>query len=170
MRITQESLKEIFDYDPSTGLFHHRTSRGGVWAGSIAGCLDSTTGYVRVRVYGKKYAAHRLAILYMTGESVADGMTVDHINGDRADNRFDNLRICTNAENSCNVKPHKDNPTGFKGIQERNGKWRVMLGVDYKKVHVGTFPSKEAAARAYDLAATQYFKNFARHNFPREAA
>jgi hypothetical protein len=165
MNFSQEYLKSILDYDPSTGLFHHKTNYGGVWAGTVAGCLDSTTGYVRVRVRGKKYAAHRLAVFYMTGQPVPSGMSIDHINGDRSDNRFENLRICTNIENSFNTKPHKDNLTGLKGIQERKGKWRAMLGFNHKKVHLGSFASKEEAAAAYDLAAATYFKEFARPNF-----
>ena len=164
MNLTQEELRALIDYDPSTGAFHRRTNHGGVWAGSVAGCLDPTTGYVRIRIRGKKYAAHRLAILYITGQAVPADLTVDHINGDRADNRFENLRTCTNAENSRNTKPHKDNPTGFKGIQERKGKWRAILGLNYKKVHLGSFSSKEAAAAAYDLAAVHHFENFARPN------
>lgn len=91
---------------------------------------------------------------------------IDHINGDGLDNRVENLRICSRKNNSRNRKLSKNNTSGYKGVIwiNRLNKWRARIKVDYKTIHLGYFVSKDDAARAYNLAASKYFGDFARLN------
>ena len=96
-----------------------------------------------------------------------DGMETDHINGDRLDNRRENLRVCKRSENSKNQKKRADNISGYKGVSwsKPNRKWRATIMMDYKTVHLGYFDDKQVAARAYDEAACKLYGEFARTNF-----
>ena len=112
--ITQEYLKELFHYCPDSGLFTRKTSRGGMFAGSIAGHLK-TDGYIRIKVDRISYLAHRLSWLYVTG-SFPD-YQIDH------DNRFANLRSVGHGENNRNhtisIKTNQE-LLGFVGTSEIN--------------------------------------------------
>lgn len=93
-----------------------------------------------------------------------DEMYIDHINGDRLDNRKCNLRVCTNIQNSWNRKINKGRK--YKGIcfEKRRGKWKVYIDVNKKRISLGYFDSEEDAARIYNKAAEKYFGEFARLN------
>lgn len=99
-------------------------------------------------------------------------LSVDHINGNILDNRKSNLRICTHAENTRNRGIRSDNKTGFKGVSlsESGRRFAARIKVNYKNIRLGYFEKKEDAARAYDKAAREFHGEFARLNFPDEAA
>lgn len=156
-RITKEVLDQHFSYDPHTGLFT-RISRpcNRVKAGDVATC-KSSEGYVHFRVEGTLYRAHRLAWLTMTGEWPET--QIDHINGDRADNRFSNLRLVTNGENQQNrrharIDNKSSNCMGV-GFFRPQGKWRARIQVNKKSVLLGYFDSEAAASNAYQKAKQQ---------------
>ena len=95
------------------------------------------------------------------------GMQVDHINGDRLDNRRENLRIVTNWQNQMNRGMTINNSSGYKGVRlRRSGKWEAQIRVNKKAIFLGRFYDKLDAAHAYDDAAKKYFGEFARLNFP----
>lgn len=106
--ITQNALKELLHYDPKTGFFFWRKS------GKKAGCLDKSNLYVKIRVNYHIYYAHRLVFLYMNGNFPSH--QVDHINGNRSDNRYKNLRYANNCINQKNMKLAKTNKTGLSGV------------------------------------------------------
>lgn len=89
--LTAERLRELFRYDPSTGEFTRRVG------------TTNPDGCVMVSVDGRQYRANRLAVLYMTGAWPSPDQVVDHINRVRTDDRWDNLRVCTPAENNSNA-------------------------------------------------------------------
>ena len=91
-------------------------------------------------------------------------MQVDHINMNTLDNRRENLRICTSAENSRNKGKCKRNKSGFKGVdwQKQLKKWRAQIQYNYKTIHLGLFSSPELAHKAYCEAAVKYYGEFAR--------
>jgi hypothetical protein len=92
------------------------------------------------------------------------GLMVDHINGDTLDNRPENLRICSHAENMRNRKIHKNNRSGFKGVyfaKDRN-KWRAQIRSAGKKFTLGYFSSPEAAHKEYVKAAAAHHGDFSR--------
>uniref|UniRef100_A0AAU8GJY0 HNH endonuclease motif-containing protein n=1 Tax=Salmonella phage PMBT31 TaxID=3153514 RepID=A0AAU8GJY0_9CAUD len=96
--ITQELLKELFEYNPDTGDFIRKVSKGRAKAGTIAGSPDKD-GYIFIGINRKRYAAHRLAFLYMEGY-IPD--LVHHLNNIRKDNRWCNLKDATSQENNRN--------------------------------------------------------------------
>lgn len=89
---------------------------------------------------------------------------VDHIDGDGLNNQRANLRPASDAQNSKNKKMHRDNTTGFKGVFDFHGKYQAAICVDYRRIHLGTFPDRASAARAYNDAAIKYHGEFARLN------
>jgi hypothetical protein len=95
------------------------------------------------------------------------GLIVDHVNGDRLDNRKANLRICDAAENTRNRKRPANNTSGFKGVSRhwRGGRWNVQIQVDGKFLRIGTYADPVAAAVHYDRAALEHFGSYARLNF-----
>ena len=112
--LTQDYLKSILHYDPDTGIFRWAKRRA-TWipAGTIAGSTCEK-GYAIIVINYKIYRAHRLAWLYMTGSHPPE--FIDHINLDRKDNRFCNLRLSTRAQNMQNFRIRPDNKSGVKGV------------------------------------------------------
>lgn len=99
--------------------------------------------------------------------SVFDSKTIiDHINGNGLDNRKDNLRICTQAENTRNRSKSLNNTSGFKGVywHKYDKKWHAQIIINYKKIHLGIFTCKIEAAQAYNQAAIKYHGEFAQLN------
>jgi hypothetical protein len=96
-----------------------------------------------------------------------DGMDTDHINGNRLDNRKDNLRICNNTQNAQNANIRKDNKSGYKGVcfVNRDKKWSARIQKQKIRVSLGNFNTPEDAAKMYDEAAKELHGEFAKLNF-----
>jgi len=107
---------------------------------------------------------HRLVV------DTPKGMSTDHINGDGLDNRKQNLRICTHAENQRNRGPQKNNKSGFKGVywQKNRKTWYARIQHNKKLLYLGCFKDKKEAAKAYDRKAIELHGEFAWLNFPIE--
>lgn len=116
-------------------------------------------GYARRLGKDKKIYMHRILMNPPTGK------VVDHINGDKLDNRRSNLRICNHAENLRNHKPLRNNTSGFIGVSRSNNKWRAYAGPRDSVKHLGTFDTPEEAARVRDAFAAQTYGEFAKFNF-----
>lgn len=162
--LTRERLKELLWYNPYTGLFfwqvHHPRTR--VTAGDIAGCIHRTHRYICIKIDKKLYMAHRLVFLYMTGKWPKD--QVDHINRNRKDNRWCNLREATNQQNAANRRAHPTNRIGLKGvILSSNGKYIGQIKVNQKTKQLGSFDTPEEAHDAYCKAAKEAFGEYARN-------
>lgn len=156
-------VRELLSYNPTSGEFRWRISRGGAVAGAMAG-TPSAANYRQIRVDGTYYLAHRLAWLYVHGEwPTAD---LDHINCIRNDNRIANLRLATRSQNRANARRPRHNSSGFKGVDfhKNKGKWRARVQKDNKVVHVGRFATAEQAHEAYAAMANELFGEFARPN------
>jgi hypothetical protein len=147
--IDQTRLKQVLDYLPLAGLFiwNNPTNRR-VKKGSQAGTICSD-GYVAITIDGQKYMAHRLAYLYMVGSMPED--QIDHIDRDRANNKWQNIRSCSPRENQRNTKVRLNNTSGFSGVtwhKDRN-RWRARIhnneGVE---VSLGSFVKKQDAINA----------------------
>lgn len=143
----------MLNYDPQTGLFTHKVNGHKRKAGAVTGRLD-TKGYVRVRLLGYEFKAHRLAWLLTYG--MWPTAEIDHINGCPSDNRIMNLRDVSVAENGWNrAKAMRNNKTGVLGVCEMNGKFVAQIGVDGKRVRLGAYDTVEEATAAYGKAKAE---------------
>jgi len=143
---TLERLRELLDYDPSTGTFTWLVSRGNAIAGSIAGCVNGE-GYWQIQIDGKRYYAHRLVWLHVHGVWPAN--QIDHINGVKDDNRLANLREATQSENKRNTGTYRNSTSGVKGVHfyKATGKYQAQSKLNGKLHHLGYHATLEAAAR-----------------------
>jgi len=160
--LTAEKLRELLSYDPDTGLFtwRKRTSNR-VTAGSVAGHPCRRDGRLMIGIGGKVYLAHRLAWLHVHGTMPKE---IDHVDGDPTNNRLNNLRECSHAQNQKNLKRAKHNTSGFKGVHYHRGagKWRARIQSDGKTKSLGLHQTPEAAHAAYCGAALELHGDFAR--------
>jgi len=117
--ITQEYLKSIITYNPDTGIFVRKNGRIPKYVGK--------NGYMQISIQYKKYYLHRLAWLYMYG--FMPEKEIDHINGNKSDNRICNLREATRTQNRHNTKVSKRNKSGHKNISLHTTSklWRVVM-------------------------------------------
>ena len=146
-----EELLSILRYEPGTGLlFWVRPPRRGIRAGTQAG--KYAKGSLRVTYKGVSYGAHRIAWSIYYG-SIPQDMDIDHKDTNPDNNRIENLRLATAAQNRANVAVSKRSVTGLKGAQWRpdRKKWSSRIAVDGKIKHLGYFNSPEEAHQAYML-------------------
>jgi hypothetical protein len=131
--------------------------------GDVAGHVD-WQGYRAVKIDGYKYSAARLIWMWMTGE----WHEVDHINLQRADDRWVNLRKATRSQNCANKGVfYKPNKYGFRGVKRISRfKYAAVIAKDGKEEYIGAYGTPELAALAYDVAAKRVHGEFARFNFP----
>jgi len=117
-------------------------------------------GYAVCNISRKKIRLHRLIT------NAPYDMEVDHINGNKLDNRNYNLRICTKAENQRNRSKQSNNSSGYKGVSWHKGmnKWTANIGINGKREYIGSFSDKDEAARAYNQAAIKHHGEFAKLN------
>jgi len=132
-----------------------KKSKPGMKLSGIAGSLGNK-GYIRLKVDGRQYQAHRVAWLIMTGEWPEND--IDHINHDRADNRFINLREATCMENARNQKLRKTNKSGVCGVRlnKKKTKWDAQIQVVGKIIHLGAFDKFENAVKVRKEAEEKY--------------
>jgi hypothetical protein len=154
--LTAEQIKNALDYDTNTGVFVWKTRPSkAVKAGDIAGCIEKRIGYVTIGIAGRVYKAHRLAWLYVYGEW-PKGL-IDHINGNKTDNRIANLRDVFADGNSQNIrKPNRRNKSGFMGVIWFQNKWRASMSVNGKSKWLGDYSTPEEAHQVYLEAKRKY--------------
>lgn len=159
---TSERVRELFDYDPETGLFTARTAKGNRLT-KFSGYLRPD-GYVDLMVDGAKYRAHRIAWLHVFGKW-PEGV-IDHIDRNRSNNRLANLRDVTPAYNMHNSE-RSGTRGGKAGIERRpSGRFRVKLSVGGKQYTVGTFDSEKEAADAYFSAKYKLHPGYVPQKLP----
>jgi hypothetical protein len=151
--LTLARLKEVMEYDPDTGHFRWKVSRrAGCSAGDIAGVVYPK-GYRYIKIDQQRHGAHRLAMFYMIG--IWPDETVDHINGQKDDNRFANLRLASWTENRMNSLA-----AGVK-LYERQQKWKAYIGLNGKQIYLGMFDTRAEALAARKVAKAKYHGDFA---------
>lgn len=157
--LSVDVLKENLHYEPTTGIFTWIKRHSGTKIGSIAGGLDKN-GYIRISINASRYQAHRLAWLYMTGTMPTD--LIDHKNGVKSDNWFDNLRESSHQQNMHNqINPTKGSRVGLLGVSfdKSSNKFMSQIVVNGKNKHLGRFVAAEEAHEAY-LKAKKEFHPF----------
>jgi hypothetical protein len=153
----QPDFRSLLSYDPETGEFRwlvKRTRNLKANVGDLAGGVCDN-GYIRMMVGGRKYRAHRLAFLFMGRDMPQQ---VDHINGNRTDNRWCNLRAADPNINAKNARKRKDGNTPVTGIGyvKRLKKWRVRVNHCGKPIYLGIYSSLEDAMNARAAANGEY--------------
>lgn len=176
---TPDELRALLRYDENSGDLFWRTRRPemfsdengrrnnacAIWNSRYAGKPAATTtrlGYLRLSVNGKPVMAHRVAWAIKYGKWPAGD--IDHINGDRTDNRIENLRVVTTQDNNKNLALRKSNSTGIHGVTMFRKKWRAQIGHNGRQIHLGCFDTVEKAALARKAAEHElgYHKNHGR--------
>ena len=155
--LTAEEARRRLAYDPETGKLTWKMLHNTLRIGEEAKSLD-VYGYVQVRVSGTTVKGHRLAWLIHYGEWPP--CPLDHINGNPSDNRIENLRLCTDKQNSGNQRPRRDSmPKGVTLL--KGGRFQATCAQKY----LGLFQDAESAGRAYDAAAIREYGSFACTNY-----
>jgi hypothetical protein len=166
--ITQERLKELFEYEEDTGRLRRIKARGRGKLGNYVTAM-SEQGYLRVEIDNKNYLVHRLVYLYHFGEFPK---LLDHINTDKLDNRLSNLREATSSQNLHNTKKRKTNTSGVKGLiySSIHKAWIADIMVDYKRVAHKSFKGsrddesiKQEAVTWLIIARQQHHGEFTNH-------
>lgn len=156
--ISAERLRELFAYNPDTGLFMRKvatTNKVKATVGAWSSGWPNKFGYVSFRIDGVAWLAHRLAWLYVHGEMPTNGLWIDHKNGNRSDNRIDNLRLVTTSENQLNLSKTNDrSKSKLRGAHwnARLGKYQSEFERDGKRIYLGLFETAEAAHMAHMAA------------------
>lgn len=163
MTISVSALRSVLYYEPLTGVFIWQgrppwAAPNWNWTGKVAGA--KVNGYMAIKVNYRRYYAHRLAWLYMTGQWPTE--QIDHINLDRADNRWVNLRAATAQQNIRNRNVMRTSTTGIKGVYRHRKRYRALIGIDGKQVNLGHFEDAKQAAAVRLNAERHHFKEFAR--------
>jgi hypothetical protein len=159
-----ETMRRLLNYEPDTGIFCWRIQPSrNVKAGAVAGSVKYL-GYISIRVNGTDFMAHRLAWLYTHG--VMPTHDIDHINGDKADNRIKNLRDVSRSVNLQNqTRLRRDNTSGYFGVSLRKNmkRWYAQIKVNRRKQYLGYFKTAEAAHAAYLAAKLRLHPGDVRH-------
>ena len=155
-----DRLRELFTVSDDGRLIRKITTSPRAKAGHEAGHADSD-GYLHVDINYKKFMTHRIVFAMTHGRWPTK--EIDHINGIKSDNRPDNLREATNAQNKMNTPAQANNRLGIKGVypDRKTGRYRAFIAIAGKQKYLGVFTTLEAASGAYKAAAAELFGEFA---------
>lgn len=167
--VSPEVVRELLGYDPKTGALTWKR-RNRKWfgddrafktwnkrfAGKPAFTSNDGSGYRVGAIFGQKLYAHRVAWVCEHGDWPNE--QIDHINGDRGDNRMVNLREATHQENARNISLRSDNSSGFVGVyrDKRRNDWYAQIKVEGSTLNLGRFKNKESAVAARKAADKRY--------------
>lgn len=158
----QKKLMAIAYFDIMLGRFIRYTSGRGLAKRGPMGTI-LTTGYIQIQLFAYKFVQSHLVYLWFTGKLPTSKEEVDHINGDRLDDRPENLRVVSSALNARNRKKHKNNTTGYTGVYYTSASisnsYTAGIRVNSKNIYLGMFPTAEkayAARQAWVIAHPEY--------------
>lgn len=156
MEICQKLLQESFCYEDGNLIWKQPTGRR-ISVGQVAG--RNNNGYRMIGFMGKEYMAHRLVFMFHHGYLPPE---VDHIDGNRSNNKIDNLRAATHAENLRNQRLKSSNTSGLKNVgwAKREQRWRVRVTIDGKDKHIGYFKDRDLADLVAIEACDLHHKQF----------
>jgi hypothetical protein len=147
--LTRDYLKMILEYNPDTGVFKYIKSTGGKLVGSRAGS-NHVSGYRYITCNSISYREHRVVWLYIYGTWPKGQL--DHINGNKSDNRINNLREVSNKENCRNKISHKNGRLLGTSYHKQSKKWCAFIhNKTLKKIHIGLYLTEQEAHEAYLL-------------------
>ena len=156
-------FQERLEYNAETGEFTWLGDFNAKRVGRRAGTTIGSKGYRTITIKKRRYYEHRIAWYMMTGNDPT-GLEIDHINGDKSDNRFSNLRMATCQQNKVNCGLSVNNTSGYKGVTKNRKAWIASIMKDRQYVYIGSFETPEEAAKAYDAKAVELFGDYALTN------
>jgi hypothetical protein len=161
--LTQQELKELLHYDPNTGVFTRRTSlSNNTKVGGVVGTA-ATKGYSVCVIKHHRYMLHNLAWLFVYGQFPTPSKeSINHINGNRSDNRIANLRLFTHAQRTANARKRANTTSKLKGVTVRKGRFIAQIGIKGRIMYLGSYGTEEEAHAAYMAAAKEEFGAFVR--------
>lgn len=153
--LTLEELKRNLDYDHITGLFTWKIPKRGLHVDDIAGSINDQ-GYIILSINLHRYRGHRVAWFYMTGEWPTG--EIDHIDGNRSNNSWSNLRDVPRLQNKRNQGRIITNTSGYNGVMwyKAGEKWHAQITIEGKAMHLGYFENLEDAIKARKKAEELY--------------
>lgn len=162
MTPTQEELKSIFEYNPESGVVKWKDGVSNMVKGSVAGCINKS-GYKIVTIKGKSFRLQRMIWIFMFGY-IPSGYFIDHINGNKTDNRLQNLRLATNSQNQQNRPAPKNSSSGYRGVTYHKAvnKWMARICHKGQRKTIGFYDSPEDAYEAYKAEAKNLFTHIDR--------
>ena len=159
MKLPIPSFHELFSYDQSTGNIYQKKKRPKVQVGGLAGAI-TPKGYRYIQAQGCKYPAHHLVWFFETGSFPI--LFIDHIDGNKLNNHFSNLREVTTKQNNEHRGKQKNNSSGYKGVtfNKRLNKFIAQIQHNSKQLHIGTFETALEASNAYEQMAKSLFSHY----------
>lgn len=162
-------LRRLFDYERGVLIWRERPRKdfktqgahatfNTRWVNKSAGCLKPS-GYVFITLNGVSFLAHRLIWVWHHGR-IPKNLNLDHIDGNKSNNRIENLRLATRSQNSANAPISKRNKSGFKGVQASGEKWSARIRLNGKAHHLGSYTNIEDAAAVYAFASDLAYGEF----------
>lgn len=154
--ITQKQIKELIHYDKDSGVFTWKVDRQNIAKKGMVAGSSASDNYLVLTLFNKQYKAHRIAWMYEYGHFPKDN--IDHINGNKKDNRIINLRDVTSLINHKNMSIDKRNKSGKTGVtwHKLSKKWITNISVDKRLVHLGYFENIEDAIKVRQEAENKY--------------
>lgn len=159
MKISTPIFHELFSYDSKTGNILQQKKRPKVKVGEIAGSI-TPKGYRYIQAKGRKYPAHHLVWYFETGSFPS--LFIDHIDGNKLNNHFLNLREVTIKQNNEHRGKQKNNSSGYKGVtfNKRLNKFIAQIQHNSKQLHIGIFDTALEASEAYEQKAKSLFSHY----------
>lgn len=167
--LTQLTLKQLLDYDPTTGIFRWKVKiKGCVSPGDIAGFIDEQ-GYRIIRIFKKNRKAHRLAWLYTHGEYPE---LLDHTDRNRSNNALSNLRLATPRQNTVNRSSMSRYASGYTGVYRKSNtkKWEASVTIQGQRIYLGVFDEPFDAAKAREIYCKNNLGEFYKSDLVRRCA
>ena len=136
-------IRDRLKYDPKTGVVSWINSSCPRLKGKRQAGFKNKRGYVKIKIDNKSYFAHRIAWYLCYGSWPT--LDIDHVNGNKDDNRIENLREATKSQNLSNSRLK----TKYRGVSKANSKWRAVITHRGSKMHIGVYETKKEAYKAY---------------------
>lgn len=153
-----EMLRSLFSYDPVTGVLTWNIKP------SQAVAIGDVVKGVQVVIHGVFFKTHRICFVVHHGRPIREGMMIDHINHNHRDNRIENIREVTPAQNCMNSRARVSKKSGLpKGVHFhcQSGRFLARIGLNKRRQSLGLFDTPEEASAAYQEAAKRLFGEYA---------